>query len=509
MTALPGTIAAPDRGRLPVAQPLYSRDDVTAGIVHFGFGAFHRAHQAAYLDTLMNDGLALDWGIVGVNVLAHDERMHEVMTTQRCRYTQVLKHADGRLEARTIGSVVEHLHAPADPVAVLERLADPGIRIVSLTITEGGYETDPATGEFAPVSEGVLADLAAVGGGAPGTEVGADPIVPRSVFGFIVAGLRMRRSRGIPPFTVLSCDNVQGNGSIARAALLAFAKTVDPELAEWMAAEVAFPSTMVDRITPITTDGDRELVREVFGVDDAWPVMAEPFAQWVIEDDFPLGRPPLERAGAQFVDDVAPYETMKLRLLNASHQALAHPSSLLGHELVDEAMADPDVVALLRAWFGEALAVLPEVPGIDLAVYCDTLIERYSNPWVRDTVERLAMDAENRLSAFVLPVVRDRLALGLPVDVAALVLAAHFERAAGSDDERREGGGGRSGGARRADGGPAAGAEAVRATHFLGDLAADPRVGGLVAAYGAAIRAYGVRAVVRDVSSGRRLSRSE
>ncbi|WP_382308595.1 mannitol dehydrogenase family protein [Herbiconiux sp. UC225_62] len=468
------TPATVSPGRLPVAPLRFDRAAVTPGILHFGFGAFHRAHQAAYLNALMNEGLALDWGIVGVNVLPQDQRMHEVMLAQDCRYTQVLKHADGQLEAHAIGSVVEHLHAPDDPASVIERLADPRIRIVSLTITEGGYEIDPATGLFEPTSEGVLADLR-------GLPLGEAPL---SVFGFLVAGLRERRARGIRPFTVLSCDNVQSNGQVARTSLVAFARAVDPALAEWIADEVVFPNTMVDRITPITTDDDRMLVREVFGVDDAWPVVAEPFAQWVIEDRFALGRPPFERVGAQFAAEVAPYETMKLRLLNASHQALAHPSSLLGHMLVDEAMADPDVVALLRAYFAEALPTLPPVPGVDLAAYCETLLERYSNPGVRDTVERLAMDAENRLATFLLPVVRDLLAAGRPINASATVLAAHLERS-------------------RAAAPAAATAEleqVVRSTAFFGELTVDPAFTGPVVATWALVRAEGVRETLRRMT---------
>lgn len=453
-----------------LAVPGYPRSAVTPGILHFGFGAFHRAHQAAYLDRLMNAGEALDWGIVGVNVLPQDERMHAVMRAQECRYTQVLKHPDGRIEARMIGSVVEHLHAPDDPATVLARLADPRIRIVSLTITEGGYEIDQSTGEFAPGSAEVLADLDA-----------PPDAAPRSVFGFIVAGLRARRAAGVPPFTVLSCDNVQGNGEIARRSLVAFAARRDPELAAWIDDSVAFPGTMVDRITPITTDDDRALVRSRFGVDDAWPVVAEPFAQWVVEDRFPSGRPPLELAGVQFVDDVAPYETMKLRLLNASHQVLAHPSVLLGHERVDEAMADAAVRGLVQAYFAEALPTLPPVPGIDLDDYCATLLQRYANPSVRDTVERLAMDAENRLAVFVLPVLRDLRAAGRPFPVIATVLACRLE-AAGSPG---------------AEAGVAGSLERiVRETPLLGEFADDPVVIGEIAGCWRRLRESGIRALL-------------
>jgi mannitol 2-dehydrogenase len=407
--------------------PLYDRSQVTPGIMHFGFGAFHRAHQAEYLDALMNRGKSLDWGIVGVGVLPQDKRMHEVMQAQDCLYTRIQKRFDGTWNDRVIGSVIEHLHAPDDPAAVVERLADPRIRIVSLTITEGGYEHDPATGEFTPTSGPVLADLASLGSGA----------MPTSVFGFLLSGLRLRYERGLPPFAVLSCDNIQNNGQIAQRSLVAFTHRIDPRLAEIIEHNVAFPGTMVDRITPITTVTDRIRVSELLGVEDGWPVVCEPFTQWVIEDRFPWGRPPLEHVGVQFVKDVTPYETMKLRLLNASHQALAYPSLLLGLELVHEAVRNDSILRLLTGYMGEARATVPPVAGINLDAYCTTLLERFGNPEIRDTIARLAMDAENRIATFLVPVIRDLLRSERSIRFSAIVIAAYLHTEhAGSTKEQ-------------------------------------------------------------------------
>src|SRR5690606_21854339 len=282
---LAGTTAAQAPARDgAVGLPPYDRTGLRPGIVHLGVGGFHRAHQALAVDELLRRGEARDWAICGVGLLPGDAAMRDALVPQDGRYTLVTKHPDGALEARVVGSLVEYLYAPDDPEAVLERLADPATRIVSLTITEGGYNFDQVTGEFDATAPAVVAAAR------PGA-------VPTTVFGYVVEALARRRARGVPPFTVMSCDNVQGNGDKARAVFSAFAALRDPGLGEWVRDTVAFPSSMVDRITPVTTDEDRALVREWFGVVDRWPVVAEPFFQWVLEDDFPLGRPPLQDAG--------------------------------------------------------------------------------------------------------------------------------------------------------------------------------------------------------------------
>jgi mannitol 2-dehydrogenase len=407
-----------------VPSPTYQRAEVATGVVHFGVGGFHRAHQAMYHDRLMNDGKALEWGICGVGVMPADERMKEALDAQDGLYTLVVKHADGTYEPRVIGAITEYLFAPDDPEAVIEKLADPITRIVSLTVTEGGYSIDPVTGEFDPAGD-VERDLQ------PGA-------APRTTFGLVTEGLVRRRERGLAPFTVMSCDNLQGNGHLSRGAFSAFARLRDPELGEWVERQVRFPNSMVDRITPVTTDEDRAEVRERFGIDDRWPVVCEPFTQWVLEDSFSLGRPPYEEAGVQVVDDVEPYELMKLRLLNASHQALCYFAYLDGYRLVHEAAQDPLYRDFLRGYMDhEGTPTLAPVPGVDLDEYKETLIERFSNPEVRDTIARLCAESSDRIPKWLLPVVRRQLESGGPIERSAAVVASWARYAEGVDEQGR------------------------------------------------------------------------
>ena len=408
-------------GSLPV--PSYDRSRLRAGIVHLGVGAFHRSHQAMYLDRLLEQGQGQDWAICGVGVLPSDRRMAEVMAAQDCLFTLVVKHADGTLEPRVVGSVVEYLLAPDDPDAVVERMAAETTRIVSLTVTEGGYNTDPVTGRFDATDPGVVHDL----------QLGA---APATAFGLVTEALVRRRDRGLAPFTVVSCDNIQHNGDVARRSFAAFAALRDPELGAWVEREVPFPNSMVDRITPATTDEDREEVARRFGVEDRWPVVCEPFTQWVLEDRFGLGRPPLEEAGVQVVDDVEPYEMMKLRLLNAGHQALAYLGRLAGYRLVHDAAQDPLFQRLLLGYMThEATPTLRPVPGIDLDAYRRELIARFSNPHIRDTLARLAFDGSERLTKWLLPVVRDNLAAGGEVRRSAAVVAGWARYSEGVDEQ--------------------------------------------------------------------------
>lgn len=409
---------------LAVPAPSYDRSQVVAGIAHIGVGGFHRAHQAMYVDRLLTAGApdSQRWGICGIGVLPHDAHMRDALAVQDHLYTLVLRHPDGRQEARVIGSIVDYMLAPDDPRAVVDRLSDPAIRIVSLTVTEGGYNIDNDTGSFDVHNPAVRHDV-------------TEPDVPTTVFGLVVGALERRRAAGIPPFTVMSCDNMQSNGDVARAAFSAFAELRDPELAAFVGRQVAFPNSMVDRITPATTDADRAEVAHRFGVADAWPVVCEPFTQWVLEDRFGVGRPAYEDAGVQIVDDVAPYERMKLRLLNAGHQGVAYFGRLAGHTYVHDAMADEVFVPfLLRYMHQEAIPTLGDVPGVDLSAYCDELIERFSNPHVADTTARLAFDGSERIPKFLLPVVRDRLRNGGDVRLSAAIVASFAFYCEGSDE---------------------------------------------------------------------------
>lgn len=408
---------------LSIPGPGYDRSRLRTGIVHFGVGGFHRAHQAMYLDRLMEQGEALDWAICGIGVMPADLKMKEVLAAQDCLYTMVLKDPEGGWTPKVIGSVREYLYAPDDPDAVIEKMADPAVRIVSLTVTEGGYNFHPVSGEFDADNPAVRADLQ------PGAS-------PATVFGLVTEALVRRRERGVPPFTIMSCDNIQGNGHVAAEVFTAFGRLRDPELGEWMAEQVRFPNSMVDRITPVTTDEDRTEISRRFGVEDGWPVVCEPFTQWVLEDAFTLGRPPLENAGVQVVDDVEPYELMKLRLLNASHQALCYFGYLAGYRLVHEVAQDPLFADFLLAYMAEeATPTLRPVPGIDLAAYHQKLIERFSNAAVRDTVARLCAESSDRIPKWLLPVIRENLDAGRPVPRSAAVVASWARYAEGTDED--------------------------------------------------------------------------
>ncbi len=408
---------------LSIPVPGYDRSQASVGIVHFGVGGFHRAHQAMYLDSLMEQGKALDWGICGVGVMPFDLRMRDAMVAQDCLYTLVLKDSRGEWTPKVIGSIVKYLYSPDDPEAVIEQMAAPTTRIVSLTVTEGGYNFHPVTGKFDAENPLVQADLA------PGA-------APATTFGLITEALARRRERGVEPFTVMSCDNIQGNGHVAQEVFVAFARLRDPKLADWVAENVRFPNSMVDRITPMTTDDDRAQIRDRFGVEDAWPVVCEPFTQWALEDNFNLGRPPFEDVDVQVVGDVEPYELMKLRLLNASHQALCYFGYLAGYRLVHEVAQDPLFANFLLDYMNrEATPTLAPVPGIDLAVYKHQLIERFSNAAVRDTVARLCAESSDRIPKWLLPVIRENLAAGGEVRLAAAVVASWARYAEGVDEQ--------------------------------------------------------------------------
>jgi mannitol 2-dehydrogenase len=406
-----------------VARPAYDRAKVAVGIVHFGTGGFHRAHQAMYVDELMNQGLALDWGICGVGVMPADRRMRDALKSQDGLYTLVIKHPDGRQDARVIGSIVDFLYAPDDPHRVIETMAAPSTRIVSLTITEGGYNFHHVTGEFDFDNPAIVRDL-------------TPSAVPQTVFGLVTEALRCRRERGIAPLTVMSCDNIQANGDIARKMFSAFALRKDKALGEWIAREVAFPNAMVDRITPVTLPDDVERLAGRFGIDDAWPVVCEPFTQWVLEDHFPSGRPAFEKAGAQLVRDVVPYELMKLRLLNASHQALTYFGYLSGYRYAHEVVQDPLFATFLLNYMEkEGSPTLRPVPGVDLDLYRRTLIQRFANPQIGDTLARLCAESSDRIPKWLLPVIRANLANGGEIRRSVAVVASWARYAEGQDEQ--------------------------------------------------------------------------
>ncbi len=407
--------AAPPGLRIPSFDP----GAVSAGILHLGPGNFHRAHMARYAHDLMerrSDALA--WGILGAGLMPPDRRIVEALAPQDSLYT-LLERGEGEERATIIGSLAGVTFAGASSAGLLQAMDRPAIRIVSLTVTENGYCVDRATKCLDPANPLIRADLAA-------------PHAPRSAIGIITEALCCRRDARGPAFTVLSCDNIQHNGQVLRDAVLAFAALRDPALARWIEAEAAFPSTMVDRITPGTTDEDRQSLEARHGLRDRWPVPCETFRQWVIEDRFAAGRPPWEEVGAQLVPDVGPYEFMTLRLLNASHHAIAGLGVLLGHAHVSDCLADADLAALMHAVMDrETGPTVPPVPGIDLDAYKDSVTARFANPAIRDTPGRIVADGSPNI---VLDPLRDRLRQGQPVELLALVAAAWMRCARGEDE---------------------------------------------------------------------------
>ncbi|WP_273691761.1 mannitol dehydrogenase family protein [Ketogulonicigenium vulgare] len=386
-------------GALPadIAVPGYDRAQVTNGIVHLGIGAFHRGHMAVYVDTLLADDP--HWGIIGASLRRPDTKT--ALEPQDGLYTVSARVGAGE-DLRIIGAIREIIDASADVAPLIARMAAPEIRIFSLTVTEKGYCHDPASGALRADHPDVVADL-------------QNPAAPRSVPGVITAALAARRAGGAGPVTVLSCDNLQGNGEIARAAITGFARRVDPALADWIAAHVTFPSTMVDRIVPATTDADRAAIAARLGVEDAWPIVTEPFHQWVIEDRFAAGRPAFDRAGAQLVADVAPFELMKLRLLNGSHSTLAYLGQLLGQEEVAQAIRDPLLGAMIPRMMADEIRPTLDVPGIDLGEYCAALVARFANPSLHHRTAQIAMDGSQKLPQRIIAPLRARIGLASPL----------------------------------------------------------------------------------------------
>jgi mannitol 2-dehydrogenase len=407
-----------------VQVPRYDRQKVSQSIMHVGVGGFHRAHQAVYTDDLLNQGGDPTWGFCGVGLLKHDARIRDVLLSQDCLYTVVERSSEGDT-ARVIGSIVNFAFAPDDREKVLEQMASPSTRIVSLTITEGGYYID-STGELDGRHPDLQQDL-------------ANPHEPSCSFGYLLEALDRRRHRGLAPFTLMSCDNIQGNGEVAKKMLTTFAELRDPALRNWMDENCLFPNSMVDRITPATTDELRNLVTEKFGIGDGWPVMTEPFKQWVIEDHFVQGRPKWEEVGAQMTGDVLPYELMKLRLLNGTHQALCYIGMLLGSQLVHETMEDPDIRALCQKMMDdEATPTLSPVPGVDLDEYKKSVIERFANPAIRDQLSRIGIYGSSGIPKFVLPSISAQLKRGGPIKMLSFVIASWFRYLNGLDESGKE-----------------------------------------------------------------------
>jgi mannitol 2-dehydrogenase len=381
--------------------PTYDRLALLPRILHLGVGGFHRAHLALYAHELAEAGS--DWGIRGLGLLRGDLRMRDALAPQDYLYTLV-ERGGGERQPQVIGSIVDFVVAVDDPRAFAAQIADPGVEILSLTITESGYslETRNATIEA------------------------------------IVDGLDARRAAGGAPLTILSCDNLPGNGTVARNAVMAVCEERNHGLASWVDGACTFPNSMVDRITPQTADSDRTWLRETWGIVDAWPVVSEPFRQWVLEDRFAAGRPRFEDAGALFTDDVRSWELYKLGLLNATHSCMAYLSSLAGIVYVDEAMGVPPMRRFLeRLLDEEAIPTLTEIPGHPREEYAATVLQRFENTGVRDQIARLCIDGTAKFRAFLIPTIERQLELGGPVDCAALALAGWARYLATTPTEER------------------------------------------------------------------------
>lgn len=401
----------------------YDRDAVSGSILHIGVGNFHRAHQEFFTNELLNLAGNRTWAITGAMLLPSDRPVYDALKSQDCLYTLTEYGRDGHSVCREIGSLCDVVFGPDDPQAVIDLIGNCGTRIISLTITEGGYNIDPATGNFDFDNAAVSADLTAD--------------VPTTVFGYMACGLNMRRHRGCGPVTVLSCDNLRHNGDTARRAFMAFFEAFDPELAEWAGKNVTFPNCMVDRITPATTPADVERLNKQNGTRDAAPVYCEDYIQWVIEDVFAAGRPSWQRVGVDFTDDVEPYENMKISLLNASHTMLAYPAILAGYRRVDHAIHDERIERLVRQFMDEDMTPYVDTPdGVDLGKYKDTVIERFANAAVSDRVERLCADGLSKFPTFVTPKLIAMLRDGKDTHRLAFLLAAyrHYLKHGRDDD---------------------------------------------------------------------------
>jgi fructuronate reductase len=408
LAALPATIR----------RPAYDRAALKPGIVHLGLGAFARAHLAEYTDDALERDFGA-WGVVGASLQRPDQR--DKLKPQDGLYT-FLKRSPSGPQLRVIGCVLDVLVAPESPAALVTRLAAPETKIVSLTVTEKGYCHDPATGRLKPDHPDIVHDL-------------SHPDAPRSAVGLLVAGLKARRAAGLGPYTALCCDNLPSNGHVLRGLVRDFAALSDDTLASWIEANGAFPSTMVDRIVPATTDADLAEVEALLGAQDAAPVIGEPFRQWAIEDAFAAGRPAWHEVGAQMVSEVAPFEFMKLRMLNGAHSSLAYLGYLAGHETVAEASGDPVLARFLQGLWSEIIPAVPAPQGVSLPGYASDLLARFQNPAIRHRTWQIAMDGSQKLPQRLLGTIRERLKAGAPITHLALGVAAWMRYVTATDEK--------------------------------------------------------------------------
>ena len=394
-----------------IGTPVYDRSKLKSGIVHIGIGGFHRSHQAYYIHQLLQKYNALEWGICGIGLREADRKIYEVLKKQDYLYTLVTQHPGGEVNSEIVGSLTDFVLAVDSPELVIEKMASPDTKIVSLTITEGGYNFNPVNGEFNFENIDIQYEL-------------KHPNKPRTIYGYLTAALRLRSAKGLPPFTILSCDNIQHNGDVASKMLLSFAERQDKSLANWIRKKVSFPNCMVDRITPVTSKEAIKYLSQKHSILDAWPVVCEPFIQWVVEDKFSNGRPELEKLGVQFVEDVTPYEKMKIRLLNAGHSVLGILGAVHGHLSINACMDDQVFAAFMRKFMDiEVSPILEKVDGIDLKDYKDIIEERFANPNIKDSVSRICSESSAKIPKFLISTLGENLKKGGSIKLTTLVLA--------------------------------------------------------------------------------------
>ena len=394
-----------------VTCPTYNRNTIKTGIVHVGIGGFHRAHEAFYTDELLQKGTK-NWGICGVALLDFDTKIYNTLKEQDGLYTLIVKELDGTLTKKVIGSIVECLFAPENPSKVIEKMASVDVKIITLTITEGGYNYNEATKAFDFNNPLIQHDL-------------GSPHAPKTIFGYLTEALKLRKERGLQGITIQSCDNIQGNGHMAKKMLLSYVEKAAPDLVAWIEKNVSFPNSMVDRITPATAPIDISNLVATSGIDDAWPVVCEPFKQWVVEDDFSAGRPAWETVGAQFVDDVVPFELMKLGLLNAGHSVLGILGDLMGYATIDESVHNHEINTFLSNYMNiEVTPTLSGLEGVNLNDYKKSLLQRFGNIYIKDQIDRICSESSAKFPIFILPTVNAQLERNGSVEFAAFVIAA-------------------------------------------------------------------------------------
>lgn len=405
-----------------IAIPSYDRDQINTSILHIGVGNFHRSHQAYYIHELIDKFKELDYGICGVDLLESDRKIYSILKDQDGLYTLFTKEANGAHKAKVIGSIVEYFYGPENPLAVIEKMANPDIKIISLTIAEDGYLLNEITGAFDINHPAVTEDI-------------KNPFNPKTVFGYLTQSFKLRKLRNLPGCTILSCDNIKSNGDTMKQSLYNYVSKTEPDLLDWISKNTTFPNTMVDRITPITNAVDTLNLKENFAIDDQWPVVCEPFSQWVIEDKFIHARPNWDKVGVQYTEHIGPFENLKLRLLNASHTILGILGTLHGYKTVYETATDEDFMRFLKDFMdNEVTPTLTDSDNRSIEDYKNSLVSRFQNPHINDQLFRICQESSAKIPVFILPTIKYQLQNGKNLKQAAFVIAAWAKYNDGVDD---------------------------------------------------------------------------